>query len=479
MGAILTALLLITGFGVQPHAVLANNVTYLSLSTGHSIVLSIPGLSRVAVGDSGVAGVVPIGTSQLIVNGKGAGHTTIIVWTARGRTAYEVTVSQSGADDFAQILRAAIPYPNVQVFSFGKTVLVRGTVADMEQFVDLEELLKRFNGTILPGNSNKDGGDNKVIYIDAVTIAHSLGSIQAEFNNAPGVHDLQIEPDGNGNVIVSGRVHDRIQAEQVLARATTLAGTYLAAKGTVIDRLQVATSSEVSIKVYVLEVDRNALNQLGINLQSATPNDPVNPTAYSIGGASFPVIESAGGAGKALNVGPFFRTALLAPTLDLILQTGDARILSAPNLVTTPGNQATFLVGGQIPYVYSTGLGQVSVVFKNYGVQLSVTPTIMPDGSIESKINPDISNLDYQNAVQLAGYFIPALKESTISTDLITKNGESVIMGGLLERVEQRTITKIPILSQLPILGKLFQDTRYQDQQTDVIFVMTPEIITQ
>ncbi|MEO6912825.1 MAG: hypothetical protein ABI182_02235, partial [Candidatus Baltobacteraceae bacterium] len=417
--------------------------------------------------------------SQLIVNGKLPGHTTIFAWAGQRRLDYEVTVVQAGLDDVSQILRAAIPYPNVQVVSFGHSVLVRGNVSTMQQFVDLDAMVKRFTGSMLQGNG-KDK-EEKAIIIDAVTVTHSLGSIQAEFNNVDGVKDLQIEPDDKGNIMVSGRVHDRVQAEQVLGRARTLAGPYLSSEGKIIDRLEVATSSQIGIKVYVLEVDRTALSQLGVRLQAAVPDDPINPTKYGLGDPSFPVVEGPAprGIGSALNIGAFFRTTFLAPTLDLIVSSGHARVLSEPNLVTTPGNDATFLVGGQIPYVFSTGLGQVSVVFKDYGVQLDVTPTILPNGAIETKITPDISNLDYQNAVQVNGFFIPALKESKLSTNLITQDGQSVVMGGLLNRVEQRTLTKIPFLSDLPILGKLFQSTRYQDGETDVVFVMTPQIITQ
>ncbi len=454
---------------------LAQEVHFISLDSGHSIVLPIAGLSRVAVGDGSVAGVVPIGTSQLVINAKTPGHTTVIAWAGIHRSEYEITVVQSGLEDVAQILRAAISYPGVQVVSFGKTVLLRGSVDDMQQFVDLNSLVARFNGTII--QDNKEKGDPKFAIIDAVTVAHSLGSIEQEFKHEAGVKGLQIEPDDKGNVIVSGQVEDRMQAERVLQRAKTLAGPYLAVDGKILDRIEVAHTSEVGIKVYVLEVDRTALSQLGVRLQSAIPDDPIHPKIYALGDPSFPVTET--GTANALNVSSFFRTTLLAPTLDLIMQSGHARVLSAPNLVTTPGNKATFLVGGQIPYVFSTGLGQVSVVFKDYGVQLSVTPTILPDGSIETLIAPDISNLDYQNAVQVNGFFIPALKESTISTNLITHNGQSVVMGGLLNRIEQRTITKIPVLSQLPVLGKLFQSTRYQDGETDVVFVMTPTIITQ
>ncbi|HEV3140956.1 MAG TPA: hypothetical protein VGY57_10590, partial [Vicinamibacterales bacterium] len=276
------------------------------------------------------------------------------------------------------------------------------------------------------------------------------------------------------------KVPDEQLAQRVVQRAKTLAGTYLAADGKVIDRLEVANASQINVKVYVLEVDATALNQLGVRLESAI-QDPNNPNNLIPADPSFPIVEGpqAGNLGKALNVGAFFRTTRLAPTLDLIIQNGHARVLSSPNLVALPGNQATFLVGGQIPYVFSTGLGQVSVAFKDYGVQLNVTPTLMPNGSIETKITPDISNLDYQNAVQMNGFFIPALKESKISTDVITKPGQSIIMGGLLNRVEQKTIAKIPALGDLPILGKLFQSTRYSDGQTDVVFIMTPEVLNQ
>ncbi|HEV3141911.1 MAG TPA: hypothetical protein VGY57_15405, partial [Vicinamibacterales bacterium] len=230
--------------------------------------------------------------------------------------------------------------------------------------------------------------------------------------------------------------------------------------------------------VYVLEVDRTALKNLGVELQSGIP-DPNNPNNYTLGPPQFPILENnaASGDGKALNVGAFFRTVRLAPTLDLLVQEGHARILSSPDIVTLPSNTATFLVGGEIPYAFSTGLGQVSVAFKNYGVQLEVTPTLTSDGSVDTKIAPDISDLDYQNAVSINGFFIPALKESKLSTDVVTPAGESIIMGGLLRKVQARTILKIPVLSDIPVLGQLFTSTRYQNDQTDVVFVMTPQVI--
>jgi pilus assembly protein CpaC len=140
--------------------------------------------------------------------------------------------------------------------------------------------------------------------------------------------------------------------------------------------------------------------------------------------------------------------------------------------------KAEFLVGGEVPYAYSTGLGVVSIVFKEYGVKLEATPTILGNGAVETVVAPEVSSLDFSNGIVLNGYTVPALKTSRLSTDIITQPGESIVMGGLLQHVEQRTILKIPGLGDLPILGQLFRSTRYQHSQTDVIFVMTPEIIT-
>ena len=190
-------------------------------------------------------------------------------------------------------------------------------------------------------------------------------------------------------------------------------------------------------------------------------------------------MESAVGVGKALTSGAFFRTITLAPTLNLLVQEGHARVLSAPDLVTLPGNEATFLVGGQIPIPFSTGLGQVSIVYKEFGVQLHVTPQLLGNGAVQAKIEPDISDLDFQDGVSENGFLIPALKESRLSTNVIAQAGQSIIMGGMVRRVEQRTIQKIPILGDIPILGNLFRSVNYQNQQSDVVFVLTPNIITQ
>jgi Flp pilus assembly secretin CpaC len=451
-----------------PASVSADQVTLVSVQSGHSVLLKAEGLTRVAVGDGRIAGVVPVGTSQVVVNGKAPGHTTIFVWAGGRRVTYEITVTEQALDDLAQMLRSAISAPNVQVVSFDHSIVVRGTVSDGAQFQQINDIVARFQDVMKAQSA---------VLVNAVTISQNLGQLQRAISGIPGATNIRVDPDGKGNVIVSGNATDAVTAQAILDRARGLAGPYLARDGQLIDRLSSLNNSQIDIKVYVLEVDKTAQSNLGLQLQSATflPSG-----GYNITPPNFPVVESpsALGSGLGWTVQPFFRTITLAPTLNLLMQEGHAKVLSSPNLVTSPGTKATFLVGGEIPVVTSTGLGAVNVQYQPYGVQLNVTPEILGNGSVHATVAPEISRLDYANAVIVSGFTIPALLVSKLSTDVITRPGESIIMGGLVNRLEMKTISKIPILSSIPILGKLFTSTAYQNQQTDVVFVMTPEIVT-
>jgi Flp pilus assembly secretin CpaC len=447
----------------------ADQVTLLSVQSGHSVLLKAEGLTRVAVGDGRIAGVVPVGTSQIVVNGKAPGHTTIFVWAGGQRLTYEVTVTQQQLDDLAQMLRSAITIPTVEVVSFDHSIVIRGNVSDGAQFQQVSDIIGRFD-EVMKGQG--------AVLVNAVTIAQNLGNLQRAIANIPGASDIRVDPDGKGNVIVSGNATDAVTAEAILERARGLAGPYLASNGELIDRLNSLTNSQIDIKVYVLEIDKTGQSNLGLSLYGAQPvTGQATPNLIP---PSFPFIESpsAPGSGLGFTIQPFYRTITLAPTLNLLMQEGHARVLSSPDLVTSPGTKASFLVGGQIPVVTSTGLGAVNVQYQPYGVQLNVTPSILGNGSVHAEITPEVSRLDYANAVIVSGFTIPALLVSKLSTDVITRPGESIIMGGLVNHVEQKTISKIPLLSAIPILGKLFTSTSYQNNQTDVVFVMTPEIVT-
>ena len=366
------------------------------------------------------------------------------------------------------MLRGTIDEPDVQIVTFNKSLVLKGTVEDQVRYANLTELLARFD-KLLTGYQ----------VVNAVTVSHPLGKLQDEINRLPGARDLRVDTDPKGNVIVSGSVRDRTQAEHVLDGVKGLAGPYLAADGKVIDRLATDLQSQVDMKVYVLEVDKTATSNLGLQENSLEPSSVGN------GGGSYTLVSTPRIIGTeplngvpVLNVGNISRLSFLAPTLNLLLTQGHAKLLSAPDLVTLPNQEATFLVGGEIPIPVSNGLGTVTITYKEFGVRLNVTPTLLGNGAVVSKINPEVSSLDLANAITINGFVVPALKTSRLSTTVVTQSGEGIVLGGLVQRITQKNVQKIPLLGDIPILGKLFQDTNYQKQDTDVVFVLTPTILT-
>jgi len=460
---------------VAPLGAFADATVPVTLRTGQSVIVPTPRLTRVAVGDGKIAGVLPVGNSEIVINGRAAGRTTLLVWAGGGRRTFDVIVTEQSLDSLKAMLQGAIADPDVHVDAYDRSLVLNGNVSTGERLVHLSEVVAHFEPVAAAG---------KFTVVNAVTVAKPLGPLQTELAAAAATSGVRVDRDVKGNLIVSGQVHDRTTAEGVLSRVRALAGPYLAVDGKVIDRIETATVSQIDVKVYILEVDETALRQLGVNLQSAT----FHPDAtYTLGGPAFPVVESPFSNGKGpgpildgrgFTLGAFFRTITLAPTINLLMTNGHAKLLSSPDLVTMPGKQADFLVGGQIPIPVASGPQQISIQYKDFGVKLQVTPTILRDGGVETVIAPEVSDLDFQDGVSLNGFVVPALKTSRLSTDVVTRSGESIVMGGLLRRQEQRFIDKIPGLGDLPILGKLFRSTRYQHSQTDVVFVMTPQILT-
>jgi pilus assembly protein CpaC len=417
---------------------------------------------------------VPLGTSEVVVNGKSPGHTTIFIWMGGARKTYEFTVTDQNLDAIAGILRGAIDEPGVEVVTFAQNIIIRGSVPDSAAMQKVNDIIKRFSGISFSGGNAS--GTGKIV--NALVVREPMGNIAERIAaEVPDARNIRIDSDPDGDVIVSGSVTSRVEAESVLDHVKGLAGPFLAADGKVVDRLEVGTTSQIDVKVYVLEIDKTGQSTLGLRLQSATETN-VGTAQFNISSTPSLVDVEFPAAKAGLQVGPFQRISLLAPTLDLLITQGHARILSSPDLLSLPGKEANFLVGGQIPIPVSNGLGSVSIEYKDYGVKLDVTPTLLGDGSVETKINPEISDLDFADGIQLNGFTVPALKTSRISTDVITKDGESIVMGGLLRRIEEKNLTKIPLLSDIPILGRLFTSTNYQNQNTDVVFVMTPNVVT-
>ena len=161
---------------------------------------------------------------------------------------------------------------------------------------------------------------------------------------------------------------------------------------------------------------------------------------------------------------------------------GVVQMLAEPNLLTANGKEANFLAGGQYPYpvvqgVSGSATAAVTIQFQEFGVRLKFIPTITPRGTIHLQVAPEVSSLDYANGVTISGFTVPALEVRKVKTDVELSEGQSFVIGGLLDNRVTQNLSKIPFLGDIPVLGKFFQSIDKTRTNTELIVIVTPEIV--
>jgi pilus assembly protein CpaC len=159
---------------------------------------------------------------------------------------------------------------------------------------------------------------------------------------------------------------------------------------------------------------------------------------------------------------------------------GALRALAEPNLIAMNGQTASFLAGGEFPVPVVQGGGNsnaVSVVFKEYGVRLNFKPTIIDEDHIRLELEPEVSTIDFANGVRFNGFVIPALRTRRARTGVELRDGQSFALAGLLDNNETRSMSKIPVLGDIPILGNLFKSSSFQKQETELMFIITADLV--
>lgn len=172
----------------------------------------------------------------------------------------------------------------------------------------------------------------------------------------------------------------------------------------------------------------------------------------------------------------------LGGSLQALESKGVVQLLAEPNLLAANGKQASFLAGGEFPYpvVQGTSAGgstAVTIMFKEYGIRLNFIPTVTPRGTIRLQVAPEVSALDYTNQVQISGFSVPGITTRTVNTEIELQSQQSFVIGGLLDNSVSQTFEKIPFLADIPILGKFFQSVHRTKNNTELIVIVTPEIV--
>jgi len=263
----------------------------------------------------------------------------------------------------------------------------------------------------------------------------------------------------------------------------------------VINSMQVGGVQQVMLEVRVAEMNRELVKRLGINATALTPQGfgmtALNQLTSMLGGNSFAGVS--GGltsaltntlnlsqqATQAVNGAFQFQTGNITWSgfVDALQQENVVKVLAKPTLVALNGQEAAFLAGGEFPIPVPQAFGLVTIQFKKFGVGLVFTPNIMDRKHISLSVAPEVSELDFQNALRTQGFIVPAITTRRATTTIELADGQSFAIGGLLRDNVKETINKYPGLGDIPILGALFRSTSFQKNETELLIIVTAHLV--
>ena len=404
----------------QAGAATQDSTNDLSVTVGKTVLVDCAQpIARVAMGLGEIAQANAVSPTEIMVNGKTPGETSLIIWDIHGgRQFFNVTVR---------------PMPTLSSDSL--------------------DSVRRELRTELPGQTIKVSYDNNSVFL-------------------------------------RGDVKDLTSSERAVRIASTA--------GKVVNLLDVdvpASEPQILLKVRFASVDRTYEKQLGINLFNLGAANTLG--GVSTGQFSPPTISGSSGSGTTgavggagglatfsneLNLMAFYPGIGIGASIEALENRGLVQTLAEPNLLASNGKEASFLAGGEFPYpvVQGTSAGgstAVTIEFKEYGIRLNFIPTITPRGSIRLQVAPEVSALDFAHAVTLSGFEVPAITTRRVNTEVELKDGQSFVLGGLLDNEESQTFEKIPFLGDIPILGKFFTSMVRNKSNTELIVIVTPELV--
>ena len=279
----------------------------------------------------------------------------------------------------------------------------------------------------------------------------------------------------DGSIVLDGQVENPVQAQEL----RELAARYLGEDETLLFRVRVAAPTQVNLRVRVAEVSRDVLKEFGINWEAIFANGNftfglVSGRSVSDGLGNF--LRSPTGANSAFGSwqsgDDFVNTAL-----DALAEEGLVNVLAEPNLTALSGETASFLAGGEFPIPIDSDEDGLEIEFKEFGISLAFTPTVLSSNRISLRVRPEVSDLSDNGAITINGLTIPALATRRAETTVELGSGQSFAIGGLLSTDIENAVSKYPGLGDLPILGTLFRSTRFRSNETELVILVTPYLV--
>lgn len=337
-------------------------------------------------------------------------------------------------------IQSVITYPGVQVQIVEHTVILSGEVLREDHVKKAEQLAEIFG---LP-----------VVNLLSVAPAPERPSNRSEeIQTMIGLASVRVT-EAAGKILLEGHVQTQLE----YGRAERIAGLY---STEVVNLLKVDQPQQVLLQIRVIEASKNAMEKLGITWGNLSP--VFTPHVAYLGQNEV--------------LGPLEFLSRLGGEIEILVNNGEARLLAKPSILTLSGKEASFLAGGEIPVVVPSG-DQTAVEWKEYGVKLDVTPVVESSGQITVTLRPEVSSLDWANAVKLNTAVIPAMKTRRTETTVSLTDGGTLALGGLIQSNDSRQVDKVPILGDLPIIGALFRSEQFQQEESELIFLVTCKVIS-
>lgn len=285
-----------------------------------------------------------------------------------------------------------------------------------------------------------------------------------------------------GKVILEGMVENQYEK----SRAETIAASY----GEVTNLLQMRHPKQVRIESRVIEISTDKVKNLGIAFGNAASTTTTSSSSSGSSSSTSLVLGTEGtfGVGQShqnsIDTGRPFNWfgsyADINAQLNALVKKGDAKILSEPYVITMSGEKANIVIGGEIPVPVNTDDNAVTVEWREYGIRLDIEPTVQQDNSVDSKIKTEVSSLDWSssvNATSGTGVRIPGLLSRKADSHVVMQPGMTMAIGGLISSTESKSVSKIPLLGDIPILGQFFRNTSKTRERKEILILLTPILV--
>jgi pilus assembly protein CpaC len=302
-----------------------------------------------------------------------------------------------------------------------------------------------------------------VIAVVDVTVTPDAMGLKQKLAEVMPTENLGVQV-ANDRLILSGTA----SSAAAVQRAVTIAMAYAPDK--VINMTGVGTAQQILLEVRFAEMQRGTVKALGID--SLQFGNQAGILSRTNGSASFP------GSGVTGSFAGSFNTPGFSFRLQALERQGLIRTLAQPNIIALSGETANFLAGGEFPVPVGVAInGQIAIEFKQFGVGLAFTPTLLEDGLINLLVAPEVSSLDPAAGIDIGGLRIPGLKVRRARTTLELRDGQTFALAGLIQSDFRDTVSAVPLLGKIPILGALFRSTNFDRQETELVILVTPRIV--